>query len=103
MFRLSVPDTEWPLTDYSGGIDAAYFQACVQHEWHPGNCSTRLEHINYHFRQGDEHHYAYDEETLKKALETAGFCDVKRVGFDSDIDAKHREVGSLFVVARKST
>jgi predicted SAM-dependent methyltransferase len=99
--RLSVPDTEWPLTDYSEGMDAPYFQACVKHEWHLGNCSTRLEHINYHFRQGDEHRFAYDEETLTKILERTGFCDVKRVRFDSAIDSTHREIGSLIVVARK--
>ena len=49
--RLSVPDTEWPLTDYPKGATAEYFRACAENRWwHPGDYTTRLEHINYHFR-----------------------------------------------------
>src|SRR5262245_47624775 len=48
--RFSVPDTEWPLTDYRDGAEAPYFKACNHHRWHPETCTTRLEHINYHFR-----------------------------------------------------
>src|SRR5262249_53260999 len=100
--RVSVPDTAWPLIDYSKGRDAGYFRACTQYYWfHPSYCSTRLEHINYHFRQGDEHRFAYDEETLRKVLEEVGFGDISRVGFDPSIDSKHREIGSLVVIARK--
>jgi predicted SAM-dependent methyltransferase len=101
LIHLSVPDTEWPLIDYAKGDDAAYFRACIENSWHPTDCSTRIEHINYHFRQDDEHRFAYDEETLGKALEAAGFRDVKRVSFDPSIDSKHREIGSLFMSARK--
>jgi predicted SAM-dependent methyltransferase len=100
--RLSVPDTEWPLMDYSKGSDSGYFRACAENPWwHPDYCSTRLEHINYHFRQAGEHLFAYDEETLKKVLENVGFCEVQRVYFDQSVDSKHREIGSLFMSARK--
>jgi predicted SAM-dependent methyltransferase len=99
-FKFSVPDTEWPLHDYSVGPDAPYFAACREHAWHP-SCTTRAEHINFHFRQGTEHRYAWDFETARKALNAAGFADVARGEFDPSLDAEHRRVGSLFVVARK--
>ena len=100
--RFSVPDTEWPLTDYRDGIQAPYFKACAEHGWHPKECQTRLEHINYHFRQGTEHRYMYDLETAQKVLNLAGFIDVQPRAFDPKLDAPHREIGSLFISARKS-
>jgi predicted SAM-dependent methyltransferase len=98
---FSVPDTEWPLADYSAGPGAPYFKACAEHGWHPEGCTTRMEHINYHFRQGTEHRFAYDFETAEKVLAAAGFTDVRRRPFDPSLDSEHRRVGSLFVAARK--
>jgi predicted SAM-dependent methyltransferase len=99
--RFSVPGTEWPLNDYREGPDAPYFKACDQERWHPEYCTTRLEHINYHFRQGSEHRYAFDFETAEKVLRGAGFADIRQRDFDASLDSKHRQIGSLFVVARK--
>lgn len=99
--RFSVPDTEWPLSNYRDGPEAPYFQACVANSWHPQHCTTRLEHINYHFRQGTEHRYAYDFETARKILGVTGFIDACVRQFDASLDSKHREVGSLFMYARK--
>lgn len=98
---FSVPDTEWPLTDYRDGPDAPYFQACQEHKWHPKDCTTRLEHINYHFRQGTQHRFAYDFETAEKMLNDAGFIDVQSRAYDLTLDSEHRRVGSLFVSTRK--
>lgn len=100
--KFSVPDTEWPLIDYAAGLDSSYFRACVQERWHPKYCSTRLEHINYHFRQGMEHRYAYDFETAEKALRAAGFVDIERRDFDESLDSKRRKLGSLLMSARKA-
>jgi hypothetical protein len=69
--------------------------------YHPEYCTTRLEHINYHFRQAEQHRFAYDEETARKVLEMVGFRDVRRVAYDPSIDSKRREIGSLFMSARK--
>lgn len=99
--QFSVPGTEWPLNDYRDGLEASYFQACDRHGWHPQYCTTRLEHINYHFRQGTEHRYAYDFETAEKVLRGAGFVDIQERKYDDSLDSKHREVGSLFMFARK--
>ncbi len=63
--------------------------------------TTRLEHINYHFRQGTEHRFAYDFETAEKVLRTAGFVEVRERAYDPSLDSKHREVGSLFMSAQK--
>jgi hypothetical protein len=39
--------------------------------WHPAWCQTRLEHLNYHFRQDTQHRFAYDYETLERVLGVA--------------------------------
>lgn len=100
--KFSVPDTEWPLIDYQAGLDSSYFRACIQEKWHPKYCSTRLEHINYHFRQGMEHRFAYDFETAEKILKAAGFVEIKRREFDESLDSKRRKLGSLLIYARKA-
>jgi predicted SAM-dependent methyltransferase len=99
---FSVPDTEWPLGDYPAGSSAPYFRACDEHHWHPASCTTRIEHINYHFRQDGQHRFAYDFETAEKVLRSVGFVDVQRREFDPSLDSAHRRVGSLFVRARRA-
>jgi predicted SAM-dependent methyltransferase len=101
ILQFSVPDSEWPLNDYSNGPEAPYFRACIAQSWHPKGCTTRMEHINYHFRQAQEHRFAYDFETADKALGAAGFVEIRRRPFDPSVDSEHRRVGSLFVAARK--
>lgn len=97
-FRVGVPDTEWPLNDYVNGDDN-HFQfvrgRC------PGYCDTKMHTINYHFRQGSEHKYAYDYETLAKVLSQAGFVKVERAEFDPGLDSEHRKIGTLYVKAFK--
>jgi hypothetical protein len=53
------------------------------------------------FRQGSEHKYAYDEETLGATLRDAGFGHVVRRPFDRTVDAENHELGSLCMLARK--
>jgi SAM-dependent methyltransferase len=101
ILSFSVPETEWPLTDYRDGPDAPYFRACREHAWHPKDCTTRLEHINYHFRQDNQHRFAYDLETAEKVMKAVGFADVQRRAYDPALDSEHRRVGSLFISARK--
>jgi len=97
---FSVPLTEWPVTDYAAGEDAPYFRTCRELNWHKG-CTTRMEHINDHFRQGGDHRFAYDEETAVKLLRSLGFVDVRKRDFDPSLDSEHRRIGSLFMEARK--
>jgi hypothetical protein len=53
------------------------------------------------FRQGREHKYAYDEETLVPVIAGMGFTDVRRREYDPTMDAADHDIGSLCVVARK--
>jgi predicted SAM-dependent methyltransferase len=99
--RISVPDTEWPIVEYPKGDNSDWLQACHKHNWHPPDCNTRMEHINYHFRQKGEHLFAYDEETMRLVLQGVGFHGVQRAQFDPQFDSKHREVGSLIMCATR--
>lgn len=106
---ISVPDTEWPLQDYVHGKND-YIEACIENEWHPRECSTFMERINYHFRQRwtgrsyshfENHRFAWDFETMEKKLAQCGFVNIEKRDYDPNLDSKHREIGSLFVKARK--
>lgn len=99
--RVGVPDTGWPLAEYAGLSNRNYF-TIAKERWHPAWCRTPLEHINYHFRQGREHHFAYDAETLVGALTRAGFVNATVVSFDPQIDSAAREIGTLYVSATKA-
>jgi hypothetical protein len=43
---------------------------------HPERCKTRMEHINFHFRQDTEH--CFDFETIENALKEAGFVEIRQ-------------------------
>jgi len=107
-YRVLAPG--WPLQDYCRGT-AEWSEACKRFSWHPDDCTTYMEHLNYHFRQrwrgtveGDFscHRFAYDFETLSRALERAGFVAIARRDFEPGMDSGSREIGSLFVRAEKS-
>ena len=103
---LGVPDTEWPLRAYVSGDDG-YFAWCRTQPWHRDWVRTRLDTINYHFRQqsptfGEAHLYAYDFETLVDRLVAAGFVDVTQRPFDPALDSEDRRIGTLYVRATKA-
>ncbi len=100
VFSVGVPDTEWPLLEYAKLRQDGYFETAKQ-QWHPAWCETDLEHINFHFRQGREHRFAYDFVTLEKALSRAGFVNIRRREFDADLDSEERRLGTLYVDADK--
>jgi hypothetical protein len=54
--------------------------------------------VNYLFRQGSEHQYAYDFETLGHVLDQVGFVSATRRTFDPELDTRNAS-RSLFVVA----
>jgi predicted SAM-dependent methyltransferase len=100
IIRIGVPDTQWPLLEYAKVRDEGYFEH-VKVRWHPSWCHTEMEHINFHFRQGNQHRFAYDYDTLASALAKAGFVNVERREFDPEIDSKERALGTLYVEASK--
>jgi predicted SAM-dependent methyltransferase len=103
---LGVPDTESALRAYVSGDDG-YFAWCRTQPWHRDWVRTRLDTINYLFRQqsptfGEAHLYAYDFETLAERLVAAGFVDVTQRPFDPTFDSEDRRIGTLYVRATKA-
>jgi len=101
IFSISVPDTEWPIFAYAGQKHTDYFKLAKE-LWHPKWCVTKMEHVNYHFRQEAHHKFAYDFETLKYILEVCGFVEVKRRNFDPNLDSEKHKTACLHAEARKS-
>ena len=68
---------------------------------------TKMQFMNAIFRQGGEHKYAYDDETLSLVMREAGFPDavVQQFGISLDPgmapDRKERRTESLYVEAIK--
>jgi predicted SAM-dependent methyltransferase len=95
---IVVPDAEVMLSEYANHHHTPF----PSHAWWgPKWCDTPLHCVNYVFRQGREHKYAYDDETLARVLESAGFTNVHRRPFDPSRDAANHEIGSLCMLATK--
>jgi predicted SAM-dependent methyltransferase len=97
---IVVPDAEGMLAEYNERHTHPF---PMQAWWGPKWCNTPLHCVNYLFRQGREHKYAYDEETLGRVLESVGFAQVTRRPFDPEIDAENHVIGSLCMTATKPT
>lgn len=95
---IVVPDVEGIVREY---IERHERPFPADAWWGPKWCDTPLHCVNYVFRQGREHKYAYDEETLQRVLEQVGFVDVVRRPFDAARDAPNHEIGSLCMTAAK--
>jgi predicted SAM-dependent methyltransferase len=96
IFDVGVPDTEWPLRAY-GDPGNSYWQ--FSKTTHPDWCETHLDYINNHFRQGNDHKYAWDYETLARTLRKFGFIEITRREFDPALDAESRKTGTLYMRA----
>jgi predicted SAM-dependent methyltransferase len=95
---IVVPDAEGIVQEYV----ARHEQPFPKYDWWgPAWCDTPMHCVNYVFRQGCEHKYAYDEETLARVLESVGFASVSRRAFNPSTDAPNHAIGSLCVHARK--
>jgi len=99
LLDIVVPDAECMLTDYAMRHSQPFLRAPW---WGPQWCDTPLHCLNYVFRQGTEHKYAYDEETLGNVLAQAGFTGIRRRPFDPDRDAPNHELASLCMQATKA-
>ena len=96
---LTRPVSLGEATAAAGGVPA---EPGLYAWWGPAWCDTPMHCVNYVFRQGCEHKYAYDEETLARVLEGVGFASVSRRSFNPSTDAPNHAVGSLCMVARKT-
>jgi predicted SAM-dependent methyltransferase len=93
-----VPDTEGMIGTYVSRHERAFRP---DEWWGPKWCTTPMHRVNYLFRQGREHKYAYDEETLRAVMEEAGFHHIARRLFDPAMDAPNHVIGSMCMTARK--
>jgi predicted SAM-dependent methyltransferase len=102
VLRLVVPDAE------------RYVRAYVAEDWSEmrklRSCDrfrTKMEVMNQVFRQGIQHKFAYDYETLAALCRRAGFAKVERMAFGHStiselaIDQPRRAAESLYVEATK--
>jgi predicted SAM-dependent methyltransferase len=92
---FAVPDGEMVLRHYTTREYADHAEA--QLRCNPPWCRTQMDHVNYCLRQDGEHHWYYDEETMRLLLEEIGFIDVKRRDFDPTLDLENRRVGSMYM------
>ena len=101
ILTIAVPDSEWPLKEYVKKGRSKYFEISKSKKWHPKWFTSKIEHINFHFRQGGEHKYAYDFDLLSQLLSKVGFINIKRRNFNPKHDSKFHHPGTLYVVANK--
>jgi predicted SAM-dependent methyltransferase len=101
LLSIGVPDTAWVLRAYHDESDD--YWSLVRENWHPPTCLTRIDHINYHFRQDGEHRYAWDAETLVSVIASAGFYNVRQRQYDVTVDSPERKLGTVYVDAQKPT
>jgi predicted SAM-dependent methyltransferase len=85
VLRIIVPDAERYIRAYvRPGMEG--FRELGFKEKLPDDLPTRMDVINHVFRQGHEHHWAYDFETLAHRLKAVGFGSVERAAFRQSLD-----------------
>jgi predicted SAM-dependent methyltransferase len=84
--RIIVPDAERFLAAYTSRDPEAWRELGWDLTRLPYDIFTPMHVINHIFHQGGEHLFAYDFETLKFALQGAGFEKINRVGFRHSAD-----------------
>jgi predicted SAM-dependent methyltransferase len=115
VLRIVVPDAGMYLKNYDGGWD--HFVAArplvrdgqlYRDHWLGTAYRTKMEFINAIFRQGTEHKYAYDAETLILRFRAAGFRNATQQQFGKStspmkpLDTADRAGDSLYVEAVKN-
>jgi len=99
LFTVGVPDGEREVITYLRGDEE--FVREVWERWHPKWCNTSMHHLNAGFRQGGEHQYTYDFETLDRILSETGFVGIQRRPWNPATDLESRKLSTLYVDARK--
>jgi len=99
VFSMGIPDFELSVRSYVTGNEDYYRHQ--REEKPPKWVTTPMDYLNRDFRQGREHKYAYDFQTLTRVLTEAGFTSVVRRAFDPGLDSPHREWGTLYIEGRK--
>ena len=111
--RFIVPDAERYLRAYvTGGWEALAAIRPLEDghndRWFGHSYSTRMELVNAIFHQGNEHRFAYDQETLCRALACCGFENVTVRAFGQSacpellLDMPERATENLYVEGTKN-
>ena len=98
---IGVPDPVPVMTAYLAGTPSPYFDYFNNHFSVRRHLLTRMEAVNWLFRQGGEHHFIYDYPSLEKMLSNAGFQRVHRREFDPARDSDARRYETIYVEAHK--
>jgi len=99
VFSVGVPDAGEVLKAYAVNDPEPFMRA--KRDVHPKWCRTPMDHINYTFRQGEQHKYAYDAETLAQILHDVGFVEIRRRDFDPELDTEKRRLGTLYMDSKR--
>jgi predicted SAM-dependent methyltransferase len=113
VLRIIVPDAERYLAAYArGGWEELTrmrpLDEKLQDHWFHHTYNTRMELINVVFRQGYDHRFAYDYETLEFVLRRYGFREVQQQSYRRSnmpelcIDQEVRASESLYVEGVKT-
>jgi predicted SAM-dependent methyltransferase len=99
-FSMGIPDFELFVNSYVTR-DERFYRELFQYRQPEWIRSTRMHVLNWIFRLGREHKYAYDFETIATILGTAGFVKISRRQFDPDLDSETRKWGTMYIEAQK--
>ncbi len=89
--RIVVPDAGTHLAAYESGRKEDWKALGWDLDNLPPDFYTPMDIVNHIFRQGDEHRYAYDFETLERMLTRAGFSKGVRTEFGASLDPQLRD------------
>jgi predicted SAM-dependent methyltransferase len=98
---IGVPDPRPVLTAYLEDTSLPYFDYFFNHSSVRRHLFTKMEAVNWLFKQGGEHQFIYDYPSLEKTLLQAGFTGVARRDFDPVRDSESRREGTIYVDAHR--
>lgn len=101
ILSIGVPDPEPVLQDYLANRNSPYFDYFFSDPSVTRHLLTRMEGVNWLFRQGGEHQFIYDYPSLERMLLETGFSRIKRRDFDASRDSPIRRFGTIYVDAWK--
>jgi predicted SAM-dependent methyltransferase len=96
---FGVSDGEMVLRHYTTHEYAEH--AAAQLRLNPEWCMTQMDHVNYCMRQNGEHRWYYDEETMRRLLQSVGFVAIQRREFDPKQDQELRRTGTMYMQCMK--
>lgn len=99
-FSMGIPDFELFVNSYVSG-DEKFYRELFQYRQPEWIRSSRMHVLNWIFRLGRDHKYAYDFETLAMVLDAAGFVKISRRQFDPTLDSETRRWGTMYIEAQK--